>query len=334
MKKIFPIILLAIVFFLSIFISIQIGATKISITNLFLDFKNGIDSSTETIVMMNIRLPRIILGILVGSGLAVSGVVVQGLFRNPLVEPGLIGVSTGSALASSLCIVFLGSMNANNYYILHLASFAGAMLASFLVFGFSLRSGRIQTFELLLTGIGINAIAGACIGFIVYFASDTQLRSITFWSLGSIAGANWNMIVKALPFLVLPYLFLPFFSRSLNVMQLGEREAAHLGFPVEAIKVGIILIICLIVGTCVSLSGIIGFVGLVVPHILRISISSDYRLLIPASSLMGAVLVLVADSLARTLVAPSELPIGIMTSAIGAPIFLWVLKTQIQKAGL
>lgn len=334
MKKLFPLILLIIFFFLSIFISIQIGATKISISNLLFDLKNGIGSSTETIVMMNIRLPRIILGILVGSGLAVSGVVVQGLFRNPLVEPGLIGVSTGSALASSLCIVFLGSMNGSNYYILHIASFVGAILASFLVFGFSLRSGKIQTFELLLTGIGINAIAGACIGFIVYFASDSQLRSITFWSLGSIAGANWNMILKALPFLVLPYLFLPFFSRSLNVMQLGEREAAHLGFPVEAIKMGIILIICLIVGTCVSLSGIIGFVGLVVPHILRISISSDYRLLIPASSLMGAVLVLVADGLARTLVAPSELPIGIMTSAIGAPIFLWVLKTQIQKAGL
>lgn len=334
MKKLFPLILLVIIFLFSIFISIQIGATKISISNLLFDLKNGIGSSTETIVMMNIRLPRIILGILVGSGLAVSGVVVQGLFRNPLVEPGLIGVSTGSALASSLCIVFLGSMNGSNYYILHIASFVGAILASFLVFGFSLRSGKIQTFELLLTGIGINAIAGACIGFIVYFASDSQLRSITFWSLGSIAGANWNMILKALPFLVLPYLFLPFFSRSLNVMQLGEREAAHLGFPVEAIKMGIILIICLIVGTCVSLSGIIGFVGLVVPHILRISISSDYRLLIPASSLMGAVLVLVADGLARTLVAPSELPIGIMTSAIGAPIFLWVLKTQIQKAGL
>lgn len=331
MKKVFPLILLGFIFIISIFISLQVGATKISFSNLFYDLLNGMNSSTNSIVMVNIRLPRIVLGILIGSGLAVSGVVVQGLFRNPLVEPGLVGVSTGAALTSSICVVFFGNLISNNNYVLYFVSFIGAIISSIIVFGFSLRSGKIQTYELLLTGIGINAIAAACIGFTVFFATDTQLRSITFWSLGSIAGANWNMIIKALPFLVLPYILLPFFSRSLNVMQLGEREAAHLGFPVESIKMGIILIICLIVGTCVSLSGIIGFVGLVVPHILRISISSDYRLLIPASSLLGAILVLVADSFARTLVAPTELPIGIMTSAIGAPIFLWVLKTQIQK---
>lgn len=296
-------------------------------------------ASVEAMVLLEIRLPRVVLGILVGSALAVAGAALQGLFRNPLADPGLIGVSTGAALAAGVAIVFGGALAAVlpgslQGALLPAAAFAGGLLATAVVYLLAHREGRADVSTLLLAGVALNAIAGAAMGLLVFVSDDQQLRDLNFWLLGSLGGVTWERLLPALPFLLAPVLLMPMLARPLDALLLGETEAAHLGFRVESAKRLAVILAALGVGGAVALTGVIGFVGLVVPHLVRLALGPGHRLLLPASALLGASLLLLADLLARTVVLPAELPIGIVTSCVGGPFFLWLLVRRGRRAGM
>lgn len=292
----------------------------------------------DRIVLWDIRAPRLVLGALVGAALAVSGAVMQGLFRNPLADPGLIGVSTGAALGAGLAIVAGGALGGLLpawllAQTLPLAAFLGALLATVIVYRIATREGRTAVATLLLAGVALNAIAGAAMGLLVFVSDDQQLRDLNLWLLGSLSGVTWRELLPALPLIVGPLALLPWLARPLNALLLGETEARHLGFDGEAVKRRIVLLTALAVGASVALTGVIGFVGLVVPHLIRLCLGADHRVLLPASALLGGALLLLADLGARTLVLPAELPIGVLTSLIGGPFFLWLLMRR-RDAGL
>ncbi len=284
-------------------------------------------------VLMTIRLPRVLLAVLVGGGLAVSGAAMQGLFRNPLADPGLVGVSSGAALAA-VAVIVLGATWLPGVtlllgpFTLPLAAFAGGVGTTLLVYRVARVAGRTVVATLLLTGIAVNALAGAGTGLLTFVATDEALRNITFWSLGSLSGATWDAVAVLAACIVPAVWLLTRGALALNVMLLGEMEAGHLGVHVERVKRLNVLLVGLTVGAAVSVTGIIGFVGLVVPHLLRLLVGPDHRYVLPGAVLFGAVLLLGADLLARTLVTPAELPIGIVTAALGAPFFLWLLMRQ------
>jgi iron complex transport system permease protein len=287
----------------------------------------------EMAVFFTIRLPRVILGVLVGAGLGMSGAAIQGMFRNPLAAPGLIGISSGAALAA-VTVIVLGATVLEGLsavlgrYTLPLAAFGGGVVTTFVIYRLSTINGRTQVSTMLLAGIAINALAGAAIGFMTFMATDEQLRSITFWNLGSLGGATWRSVSMAAPLMALPLLTLPLLARPLNALLLGEAEAGHLGINVEMTKRLTVLLVALAVGAAVSVTGTIGFIGLVVPHLLRLLVGPDHRIVLPGSALSGAVLLLLADLLARTVAVPAEVPIGILTAVLGGPFFLWLLLKQ------
>lgn len=289
-------------------------------------------------VLQSIRGPRIALGILIGATLASSGAAMQGLFRNPLADPALIGVSSGAALAAVAAIVLENGVlhvaaQLLGHYYLPAAAFFGGFTVTWLIYRFAGSGGRIDMASLLLAGIAINALAGSITGLLTTVADDQQLRTLTFWTMGSLGGANWSQVGAGLPFFLLNLFFLPYFSSALNALLLGEAEAGHLGFSVETVKTAVILLVALGVGACVALGGIIGFVGLVVPHLLRLRFGPDHRIVLPGSALLGASLLLTSDGLARTLVVPAEIPIGIITGVLGSPFFLWLLYRQRMIGG-
>lgn len=291
------------------------------------------------IVLADIRAPRVALGMLVGAGLAVSGAAMQGLFRNPLADPALVGISSGAALAAVSVIVLgagvlSGLQNLLGIYTLPVAAFLGSLATTLFVYRLSHVNGQTDVATLLLAGIAINAVAGAATGLLTYMADDAQLRTLTFWSMGSLGSANWEQVMTAAPFILFAIIVIPLQAKALNAILLGEAEAGHLGFNLERIKKMLIVLVAMAVGTAVTLTGIIGFVGLVVPHLLRLAMGPDHRFLLPASALLGGSLLLAADLLARTIVAPAELPIGIITAALGGPFFLWLLMRFRQRGGL
>lgn len=287
-------------------------------------------SARDRVIILDIRLPRVALGILIGAALAVSGAVMQGLFRNPLADPGLVGVSSGAALGA-ISVIVLGAgllapfTTAFGIYALPIAAFFGSLAVTSILYLVATRRGRTSVATMLLAGIALGALAMAASGVLIYLADDRQLRDLTFWSLGSLAGATWTKIASAGPIIVLALAAAPFLARSLNGLALGEATAGHLGIPVQRMKNVGVLAVAGATGAAVAVSGGIGFVGIVVPHLLRLLIGPDNRYLLPASALLGAVLLLMADAVARTIVAPAELPIGIVTAAVGAPFFLWIL---------
>jgi iron complex transport system permease protein len=288
-------------------------------------------------VLLYIRLPRVLLGLAIGAGLAVSGAVLQSLFRNPLADPGLIGVSGGAAAAVATAIVLgenlFGQISEFGKSIsLPAAAFVGGLGTTILVYRIGKRrgGGAADVAALLLAGIAVNALAGAGIGLMSFLANDAQLRNIAFWNLGSVGAANWTTLAVSTPLILLSIGLLLRLARPLNAILLGEAEAVHLGFDVERLKRQAIFLVALCVGASVSAAGAIGFIGLVAPHLLRLTTGADYRRLLKNSALLGAILILSADTLARTIVAPAELPLGIVTAFIGAPFFVWLLLRQKQ----
>ncbi len=284
----------------------------------------------DQIILFDIRLPRMVMGALIGAGLAVSGAVLQGLFRNPLADPGLVGVSSGAGLGAVLFIVlgnvlFAPLIRLFGSYALPLAAFAGGLATTALLYRVATRNGQTAIATMLLAGIALGAVAGAVTGVLVYSANDTQLRDLTFWGLGSLAGSNWTRVLSAGPVIAIALAAAPFLATGLNAMTLGEATAHHLGVPVQRLKTIAILAVAASTGASVAASGGIGFVGIVVPHLLRLSIGPDHRFLLPGSALLGAAFLLLADAVSRTIVAPAELPIGIVTAMVGGPFFLWLL---------
>lgn len=278
----------------------------------------------EHAVLWQIRLPRIALALVIGAALAVAGAGMQGLLRNPLAEPGLVGVSSGAALAAAAFMV-VGAGLVPTALGLPLASFVGAALAAWAVLRLAVVGGRTRVATMLLAGLALNAIAGAGIGLLSYIADDFALRAVTLWMFGSLARAGTAELAIGAPLLLAATLWIGSRARSLNALLLGEAEARHLGVDVEALKRQLTLAIVLAAGVAVALAGIIGFVGLIVPHLVRLWVGPDHRRLLPLCALLGALLLLVADTLARTLFMPAELPIGILTALVGGPFFLVLL---------
>ncbi|WP_127104920.1 FecCD family ABC transporter permease [Pararhodobacter zhoushanensis] len=312
--------------------SLAVGAAGVSPLAVLGDWLAGAEiAMRERVILFDIRLPRLITGMLVGASLAVSGAVLQGLFRNPLADPGIIGVSAGAGLGAVFAIVLGGLLPFGGPHLVPLAAFVGGWGVTMLLYAVSTRAGRTSVATMLLAGIALAALAGAGMGVMIARADDAQLRDLTFWNLGSLAGASWAKLAVAAPVMLAGLAAAPFLARGLNALSLGEAAAMHLGIRVQRVKALAVLSVAASVGAAVAISGGIGFVGIVVPHLLRLAIGPDHRFLLPGSALLGAVLLLGADMISRVVVAPAELPIGIVTALAGAPVFLWLL---LRKRGL
>lgn len=321
-------------------LAIRTGAVDITYRDIFISLARALgfhfSDKVETIqqgVFMQIRLPRVLLCVVVGAGLSVSGALMQALFRNPIVEPGLIGTSSGAAFGAALVFVvgkdfFSPFSQVLGIMALPLSAFVFSLIATMLVYKLSSSFGKITVSIMILVGVAINALAASCTGFLSYIARDPQARSIIFWNLGTFSGANWNAVVLVYAVTIPSIILVLRYSKALNALLLGESEAGYLGINTESLKTKIILLNTLIVAIGTSVVGVIGFVGLIVPHLLRMIKSSDNRFLIIGSTFAGAIIMNVADMVSRSIIAPAELPIGIVTSFVGAPIFIWLLLKQ------
>ncbi|EGQ8081682.1 iron ABC transporter permease [Vibrio parahaemolyticus] len=318
--------------------SITVGPMNISFTD---SLRGLVGAHSELaphiqLVINEIRLPRTILCMFIGAILAICGVVMQGLFRNPLAEPGIIGVSAGAALGGAFAIVVFAEFSQNHPQLMNLAAlplfaFLGGALTTVLVYWLGTNKFGTSVTIMLLAGVAISALSGAAIGFLNFSADDQMLRDLTLWSMGSLAGANWAGIGLASVTLVVLLFWFHKKAMSLNALLLGESEARHLGVPVQRLKRQLILLSAVGVGVTVSICGAIGFIGLVIPHLGRMLAGPDHRTLLPISALLGALLLTCADMIARVLLAPAELPVGIVTALIGAPFFIYLLFQQRGK---
>ncbi|CAH8209847.1 Hemin transport system permease protein HmuU [Vibrio aestuarianus] len=318
--------------------SITVGPMNISISDSLssLVLRSNHIAAHINLVIHEIRFPRTLLCLLVGAILALCGTVMQGLFRNPLAEPGIIGVSAGSALGAAIAIVLLANLPFFSApwisaLTVPIFAFIGGVITTVLVYRLGTSKFGTSVTIMLLAGVAISALSGAGIGYLNYVADDQMLRDLSLWSMGSLAGATWHSITLCMLTLLL---LLVFFSRqamALNALLLGEAEAHHLGIPVQKLKRTMILLSAVGVGVTVSAVGMIGFIGLVIPHLGRMLVGPDHRSLIPISALLGALLLTVADMFARIAVAPAELPVGIVTALVGAPFFLYLLFKQKGK---
>lgn len=308
-------------------LSLRAGAIDLSWHDFFaLMLGRHLDDPLLQTVLFDLRLPRVLLAVIVGGALALSGAVMQALFRNPLAEPTLVGISAGASLGTVIALLLgMGSVLATG-----VAGFSGAIFATAIAYVVGRRVPGVA--GLLLAGIAINAFALSLVSLLVTFASDTQFRSFAFWSLGSLTRASWSSLVWLLPWTVLLSLWLVSRWRVLNALLLGEREALHLGFALKRVRRELIVVICLLVGPLVAVTGGIAFIGLVMPHMLRLWLGAGHRLLLPMSWMGGAIALLLADGLARTLVMPAELPVGVITSLVGGPFFLWLLLRSAQRS--
>lgn len=297
-----------------------IGALRLPVSLLW----NGTDEALRQI-WLTIRLPRVLLALAIGGSLALAGCVMQGLFRNPLADPGLLGISSGAALAVALWVVLPLSLPALvMLYAPMLAAFLGALAATFVIFLLS-RQRDASLSRLLLVGIAINALCGAAVGVLSWLSNDAQLRQLSLWGMGSLGQAQWSTLLAVASLMVPTALVIWRLAGALNLLQLGDEEAHYLGVEVAAVQRILLLCSALLVAAAVAVSGVIGFVGLVVPHLMRMWLGADHRAVLPGSVLAGALLLLVADTLARSLVAPAEMPVGLLTSLLGAPWFLWLI---------
>ncbi|MGV1752027.1 FecCD family ABC transporter permease [Agrobacterium sp. CG674] len=323
------------------FVSLSSGPTGVGLHELVLYFTGHAQTMEprDRVILEAVRLPRTGLGLMIGASLAVSGAMMQGLFRNPLADPGLVGITSGAALFAVAALALGGSLLAPlsvvfGVHFLPLMAFMGGLLNTMLLYMIATRNGTTSTSVLILAGIALAALSAALMGLMIFMADDRALRDITFWSLGSLGGATPLKIWTTLPFFLVIMVSMPFVSKGLDALILGDAAAFHMGIPVQRLKRLVILAVAAACGASVAAAGSIGFVGIVVPHLLRLVIGSSHRFLLPASAIGGAGLLLLADSFARTVAAPAELPIGVVTALIGAPVFLFLLLGRGNGLGL
>ncbi|WP_141674104.1 FecCD family ABC transporter permease [Gilliamella sp. wkB112] len=297
------------------------GALKLSVSHLL----NMSWDDPLWNIWLNVRLPRIMLAVIVGMALATSGAVMQGLFRNPLADSGLLGISSGASLVVGITIIFPAIFPPIvMLYGKMIAAFIGSLFICLLIYIYSLNE-QCNLAKMILLGVAINAIIGAIMGFLSYISDESQLRQLSLWSMGHLGKGSWELVFVAMS-LIIPSLICVFkLSQQLNILQLGDEDAHYLGVNVQRIKRYLLLLSSVLIGTSVAVSGIIAFVGLVVPHMIRLRIGANHSWLLPGSALGGACLLLLADTLARTVIAPTEIPVGLFTSLIGGPYFLWLI---------
>lgn len=279
--------------------------------------------------LWNIRVPRILLGLLVGAALGVSGAIMQSVFGNPLAEPGVIGVSAGAAVGACLAIVF--KLNLLGAFTVPSFAFVGALATTALVYVFSRVRGRAEVLSMILTGIAVTAVANALIALMVFMADETSRDQIVFWQMGSLNGATWAAVATSAPILALGLVGSLAIARQLNLLALGEKAAQHSGVNVERLRLIAIASTALLTGAAVAYAGIIAFVGLIIPHLLRMVVGPSNRVLLPASALGGALLIACSDLAARTLIPFADLPIGIFTALVGGPTFFFLLRRTMRK---
>lgn len=305
---------------------------QLSIAWLFPEQFKDVVTPLQIAVVQEIRLPRLALALLIGSVLAYTGAASQALCRNPLADPSIVGVTSGAAVMAVATIAFGAKLGLNVEQSLPYTAFAGAIFVTLLIYRMASRQGEVNITTLLLVGVAFNTACFALIGLFSFFADDSSLRLINYWTMGSLAGASWQQMLLGLPLFLLCLFGLHWRKNQLNMMLLGESEARYLGVNVKRIKMEVVFYIAFGVGAAVSLSGMIGFVGLIVPHVARLLVGPDLQRMMPLSVLIGALVLLVADWLARTVVLPAELPIGIVTALLGTPVFVYLLRSQ-QKSG-
>jgi len=321
------VVVLKIVLLAVMLISLQAGSVSLELSELW----TGL-SAQQQLVLWELRLPRILMAALVGAGLAVAGVALQALFRNPLAEPGLIGVSSSAALGAVLVIVLGGTLWGQvSAWQMSLAAFVLAMAMTVFLYLIATRRGKTDVALMLLAGVAINAIAGALTGLLITVSSDTELRSVVFWMMGSLANIAWQEVGIIAVVMVLSLIGLWRLIKPLNAFLLGEQACLHMGYAVQSLKWWIMGLSALMVAVAVALVGVIGFVGLVVPHMIRLWVGPDHKMVIPLSALGGAILLVLADLIARSLMHPAELPIGLLMALLGGPFFLMML---LKRRGL
>ena len=282
-------------------------------------------TDTDRVIVFQVRLPRIILAGIVGAALSVAGVVFQSLFRNPLADPYILGISSGSAVGAILAIISGAGLS---FLSIPAASFCGALLTIMLVLGIARTGYRFQTNTLLLAGVIVGSFFSAIIMFLVSITQDERLHSIIFWLMGDLSLSKYNEIIIVTPFVIVGCLIIYLHAHPLNLIVTGEETALQLGVEVERVKRLLLITASLITGVVVSVSGVIGFVGLIVPHMMRMVFGSDHRLLLPVSGLFGLSFLVLADTIARTIIAPVELPVGVITAIFGAPFFIYLLRRK------
>ncbi len=303
---------------------LMFGGFEIEISKLI----NGTLSQLEVEVLYNIRSPRVFLAVMVGAALGVSGASLQGLFRNPLADPGLIGVSAGAALGAVAAIVLLTSGGIAiqfGHYITPLSAVLGSLLVIGVLFGFTNGFAQSGITYMLLVGIALNALATVGIGFLTFISTDSQLRGLTYWMMGSFGSVSWELLIPAIFVVATCIVSLIYISSKLDIMQLGEVEAYRVGINVKKVKLMVIILSAFMIGASVSLSGIIGFIGLVVPHLVRLLAGTSHTYLLIGSAILGGSITVFSDLFSRMVVLPAELPVGLATSALGAPFFLWLV---------
>ncbi|HEX4503352.1 MAG TPA: iron ABC transporter permease [Scandinavium sp.] len=309
---------------LALLMLLTLCATTFGALKLPLDLLWRGDSALRQI-WFTIRLPRVLLALTIGGSLALAGCVMQGLFRNPLADPGLLGISSGAALAVALWVVLPFSLPlVLMLYAPMLAAFIGSLAVTMVIFVLSQRHDNSLS-RLLLVGIAINALCGAAVGVLSWLSNDAQLRQLSLWGMGSLGQAQWSTLLVTASIMLPTVAIIWRLAKPLNLLQLGDEEAHYLGVNVRQIQRRLLMCSALLVAAAVAISGVIGFIGLVVPHLLRMWLGADHRAVIPGSVLVGAILLLIADTLARTLVSPAEMPVGLLTSLLGAPWFLWMI---------
>ncbi len=330
LKK-YTIRILFVVLIISIILNITIGAFSITISQILNALLNPNENKIYYQVIVDIRIPRVILGVLVGIAFGISGAMMQTLFKNPLADPSIIGVSAGASvgvvifmlLGSFLPFVFYNGFL--SYLSLPISAFLGALITIFAIYKLATIYNKVAVTVMLLAGIAINAMLGALVGLFTYVSTEEELKSFTFWTMGSLADGDMNIILTMIPIVLGTYIFAIIKKVELNLMLLGEDEAKNAGVNSERLKKLVILFVSLSIGASVAFCGIIGFIGLVVPHISRLLVGSNHKFYLPVSAILGALILIWADSLARIIIAPAELPIGIITALLGAPFFLWLL---------
>ncbi|WP_075184649.1 FecCD family ABC transporter permease [Teredinibacter haidensis] len=315
----------------SLLCSLLFGAVPLSVSQ-FISWVGGNDTSQAGLIIERLRLPRALLAMAVGSILAVSGAATQGLFRNPLADPSLIGVSAGAAAGASIVIVLLHQWEWGiwGFSLVSVGAFVGSIGVVGFVYSISTNEQGTRVSTMLLAGIAFTFLAGSITSLLEFVSDNEMLRRLSLWRMGSLDGANYQDVMILIAVSVISYLVLFRQHKALNVMLLGESEARHLGIDVKRVKRTIIISVAAGVGIAVALSGTIAFIGLMVPHLVRLVIGPNHRYLIPLSALLGATLLVVADIFARTLISPTELPVGLVTALLGAPVFLSLLRHRLQ----
>ena len=308
----------------SALLGLSIGSFKISVFDILLGKLDELGST----ILYTIRMPRVMLAAFVGASLAISGACLQGLFRNPLADPGLIGVSAGAALGAAFAIVFSSrfiSLDFLGPYLIPFSAIIGSASVIIILFVITKGFGYDGVTYMLLAGIAVNAIAGVGIGVLTYISDDSELRSLTFWTMGSFGGVTWPLIMPAIVVILFSIVWIIGLSRKLDLIQLGDVEASRLGINIKKVRFGVIISSAVVVGISVALSGMIGFIGLVVPHLVRILGGVNHLYVLIGSALFGSILMVISDMMCRVIISPAELPVGLITSGLGSPFFLWLI---------